>query len=550
MRLRRREKWGMQGRRLCLTAVTAALVSLAGAASASAAPGDATVTLINIDGSAESQPQNLFNANGTLLFGADTTADGFELWRSDGGPVGAGTDMITPQIAPGTQDSNPSGFAMIGETVFFAAGDGFSPIPSDHGRELWKMDPPYTTPVMVKDINTGQGVSSNPDDLTAVGSTLFFQAADVTGDFELWKSIPPYDSDSTSRVKDINQTPTLLTGSFPQELTDVNGTLFFVAAGNGFTNYELWKSDGTDLGTTMVKDINTTDSDSGSNPSGLTNINGTLLFAANDGTTMGDHGIELWKSEGPDYDAASTQLVEDIAPGGGASSDPQELTKVNGTLFFHGSDAGADFELYKSESPFTSATKINVNPTGSSDPSQLVKIGGQLFFEAGDGVHGGELWKSNGGTVGSGTHLVADINPMASSFPADITGVAGQAFFRANDGVAGQELWKSATPFTSATRVADIQPGPAGSIPEFLTDVNGTLFFRANDGVTGGRELFKATIEGPPPPPPPPTTTPTTPTPLAAPVPAPAAKKGCKKKKKAKKGASAAKKKKCKKKKK
>ena len=58
------------------------------------------------------------------------------------------------------------------------------------------------------------------------------------------------------------------------------------------TGDELWKSDGTDGGTVLVKDIRGgTDS---SVPRYLTNVGGTLYFRANDGSS----GHELWKSDG------------------------------------------------------------------------------------------------------------------------------------------------------------------------------------------------------------------------------------------------------------
>ncbi|UCB47510.1 MAG: hypothetical protein JSV25_07760, partial [Spirochaetota bacterium] len=44
---------------------------------------------------------------------------------------------------------------------------------------------------------------------------------------------------------------------------------------------ELWKSDDTDTGTIMVKDIY--NGSIGSEPWHLTNVNGTLFFDANDG---------------------------------------------------------------------------------------------------------------------------------------------------------------------------------------------------------------------------------------------------------------------------
>src|SRR5262249_38426096 len=49
-------------------------------------------------------------------------------------------------------------------------------------------------------------------------------------------------------VKDVNA---VTVGSFPTELTDVNGTVFFVAT--DATGRNLWKSDGTEAGTELVK---------------------------------------------------------------------------------------------------------------------------------------------------------------------------------------------------------------------------------------------------------------------------------------------------------
>ena len=74
-------------------------------------------------------------------------------------------------------------------------------------------------------------------------------------------------------------------------LLDVNGTLFFTAD-DGMHGTELWKSDGTAAGTTLVKDIYpgiawdvTTATQASSYPSNLTNVNGTLFFTADDGST-------------------------------------------------------------------------------------------------------------------------------------------------------------------------------------------------------------------------------------------------------------------------
>src|SRR5216110_3545184 len=183
-------------------------------------------------------------------------------------------------------------------------------------------------PYLVKDINTATDDSS-PDGLTDVNGTLFFVASDPTNGRELWKSDGT--AAGTVLVKDINPGPG---DSSPDGLTDVNGTLFFVASdANGC---ELWKSDGTAAVTVLVKDINPGPGDS--SPDGLTNVNGTLFFAAFDPTT----GRELWKSDGT---AAGTVLVGDINPGPD-SSNPHELTAVGGRLFFAASEPNTGTELW------------------------------------------------------------------------------------------------------------------------------------------------------------------------------------------------------------
>jgi ELWxxDGT repeat protein len=53
---------------------------------------------------------------------------GEELWKSDGT---AANTVLVKDIRPGPTGSNPAFFAVLGNSLFFAADDG------EHGYELW-----------------------------------------------------------------------------------------------------------------------------------------------------------------------------------------------------------------------------------------------------------------------------------------------------------------------------------------------------------------------------------------------------------------------------
>jgi ELWxxDGT repeat protein len=232
----------------------------------------------------------------------------------------------------------------------------------------------------------------------------------------------------------------------------------------------------------MVADINP--GANSSNPQNLVAIGSTIFFTADDGT----HGVELWKCDGT---TAGTTMVKDIVPG--AYYSPSNLTDVNGTLFF-----AAGGGLWKSDGTAAGTMMVIFPQSGDYNlyPSALTNVNGTLYFSAWDVINGRELWKSDG--TAAGTMMVKDIFPgystpnPYSSYPSALTNVNGTLFFTANDGVSGWELWKSDGTAAGTNLVRDINPGYASSDPDSMTNVNGTLFFTANDGVTG-RSCGRAT---------------------------------------------------------
>lgn len=327
-----------------------------------------------------------------------------------------------------------------------------------------------------------------------------------TGDWQL-----EYSSEAALAMNGILDAATL--GSLTVELAEtypdyennwaiaMGGVLYYVDD-DGSSGKELWRSDGTAAGTHMLVDIN--EGSLGSDPAELTVLDGFLYFRASDGKAAGDHGSELWRSDGT---TAGTEMVKDINDGN-QDGNPEELTVVDGLLYFRASDGTGGgrhgVELWVHD-PATGATKMvkDINPgTLSSNPTELTEAGGKLFFVANDGKgplgQGNELWTSDG-TAG-GTQIVFDINPgLGDSDPTGFTEVNGILYFRASDGTSagahGVELWRSdgtvGVPWDGSAAglgtglVMDINAGNKDSDPQELTDVDGMLVFRATDGDYG-----------------------------------------------------------------
>ena len=138
------------------------------------------------------------------------------------------------------------------------------------------------------------------------------------------------------------------------------------------------------------------------------------------------------------------------------------------TLYFNGDDSTHGFELWKTNGA-TSTMVADIYPgAGSSDPYDLTNVNGTIFFTANDGTHGIELWKSDGTTAG--TTLVADIDPGPdSSTPEDLVADNGALYFFASNGTSNQLYTSNGQ--TSGT--VPITTFAAGSDLEYLSDVNG-----------------------------------------------------------------------------
>ncbi|MEM9304218.1 MAG: ELWxxDGT repeat protein, partial [Pseudomonadota bacterium] len=238
----------------------------------------------------------------------------------------------------------------------------------------------------------------------------------------------------------------------------------------------------------------------GSLPDDFLAVGGRLYFTAFE--SIDPVNNELWVTRG---DTGSTQLVFDF-PG---SSNPDELTAIDDTVYFAASDAVRGRELWRTNGAGATLVR-DINPGSfASSPRGLKAVGSQLFFTANDGVNGRELWRLD--TTSGATNLVADITPGDGStvfFSNPTAGpnfaaVGDQLFFVADDGVHGRELWRSDGTAAGTRLVRDIQPGAGSGLRFSLEPVvaapvldmialdDDRLLFAADDGSSGG-ELWSS----------------------------------------------------------
>jgi|CXWL01.1.fsa_nt_gi ELWxxDGT repeat protein len=413
-----------------------------------------------------------------LITAACDAANGCEPWRSDGTAIGT---FRLRDVFAGASSSDPFGFVKLGLFVYFLADDGVN------GRELWKTDGSLAGTVLVKDINPGIA-DSDISSLVATPTKLIFQATSTVGS-GLWTSDGT--TVNTVHVSAIGiDTTGTHTDSKPPYAVALGETVIF--CGNDpstpTVRQELYKTDGTGPGTTLLADIAATALVDGS-PTQLTLAGSTVYFTAFEDDTI---GRSLWRTNGT---PGGTVQVEDIDPLASFSS-VVELTPLGatGSVLFRGVGATAaeSHELWISNGTAAGTQLLlDIDPVDESFPRNLVAVGSKVFFAAQTALTGLELWVSDG-TVG-GTAPVDDLEDGAGGSGLQrLRSALGRVFFAGNDGIAGSELWTSlaSTP-TSATLVADVHQVGKGSKPQSLAALGAAVLFSADDGING-RELWKS----------------------------------------------------------
>ena len=444
-------------------------------------------------GSNGSSPQYFTKLGDVAYFVANDGINGYELWKSDGTTDGT---VLVKDINQGADSSgflNPVGF---GNLLLFA---GYT---QANGYELWKTDGTPGGTQMVYEFEPGVP-SGQPSNMTVYNGWVYFQAFTSTTGGELWRTDGT--AANTTLVKDLvpgTSGPYVLNG-FPEQLTVMNGKLLF-SAFSGTAGRELWSSDGTAANTLPLGDFNTTPYGGQTedfSPRSFMVLGSRAIF---NGTGTGT-GSELWVTDGT---AAGTTLLKDLYPGdsGGYpnSSNPVGLTLIDGKVYFFAYVGATGYEPW-----VTDGTEAGTIPLGDLNPGagssradnagsciscptpqhEFSEYGDKVLFVAAGSGNGVEPWVTDG--TAAGTHILYDLAVGSSSsmvgsginyaFDNDDSRswfaiLNGRALFAANNGQTGVELWalssspgspRSVTvaPSTNSVTVSWLAPTDSGASP-------------------------------------------------------------------------------------
>ncbi|HEX2162597.1 MAG TPA: ELWxxDGT repeat protein [Thermoanaerobaculia bacterium] len=478
-----------------------------------------TVMLADLEsGPRSSIPAIFVAAGGRLYFASDGDGVGREIFWTDGEIV-----ELLADFAPGLDSSGAQPIAeLAGELLFAAQAGGL-------GTELWKTDGTVAGTVLVRDLLPGPpgGLDGFAQfwPATVAGGSLYFAADDPALGIELWRTDGT--ESGTRLVEDVWPGPEW--GVFPlfrvARPVDLGGRLFFFPA-HPELGTEPWISDGSDAGTSVVRDIFHVTSSAPSvaflERSVPVDASGRMYFAVRDV----EEGVnQAWTSRGT---PGSTRRV-DLPPTEETSFGYNEPVATLGRRLFGSTHTAADQELWitsedgavgshlatvlQAAGPHASLAgrayfrveeeigwrlwASDGTPSGTGSVADLavgsapVAFGDRLFFSA-ESDEGVELWATDG--LPGGTAVFADVEPgPGSSHPLHLTVSGEQLFFAARTEDRGLELWVTDGERTSP--LPEVLPGAVSGVIEHpgpprgstLLAVPGGVFFLGNEGI-GGEE--------------------------------------------------------------
>jgi|GEM_PF-5850059 len=405
-----------------------------------------------------------FTAFENKLFFRVDNGEGDALWVTDGTPEG--TVKIKNFIQSNDAYRYPANMMVINDKLFFRFGEG------SVANELWTTDGTEASTVRLLKIETSDAPLM--DNFTAIGNKIFFR---LNSDLWVTNGTP---SNTFPLCKILgNWSP-----QFGNEKNVVvyNNLLFFAGVSNN-GDVDLWRSDGTLVGTYALKD---------SNPTGnfevwnFIIINDLLYFKAN----HPDYGINIWVSDGTPQNTRKLgnvpYKIEDFG---------KELISFQNKIYFVGTGLNTYRLLWVTDGTDAGTTlfkKLTQNDV--AEPHSYFAHKNKLFFWAKKDVDnftiGYVLWVTDG--TPENTFVVKDFLGNFNASPGFIE--VGEHLFvlaKEYDNSYERSLWYTdGTPETTRLMKPDGAPyseiAPDARFIKYKNSLIYTAFYE--DGI--GNELY------------------------------------------------------------
>ncbi len=312
---------------------------------------------------------------------------------------------------------------------------------------------------LVLDINRETTLSSLgvPEIAAGSESVLFSGCTDESG-CELWTTngTPA----GTTMLADLMPGPA---SSSPTGFARVGTYTLFWGFG-GALDRELWRTDGTPEGTAKLWPL--PNHIFGSQPLRFVEAGGIHYFTSR----VGDGRAILWRTDGT---AEGTNFVANgidgaFMPEGGL------YVGVKDTLFFNALGG-----IWKTDGTRNGTVSVIPNP---GRVLAMTDCGGRLAFLA-DGIYPDRfLWISDGTT--SGSHVIKTWEGREGDF--GLLPLGGLLYFSACEPATGCELWQTDGTAMGTSLAADVYPGMNGGYPRAFVAAGGRLFFlgeRSGSGI-------------------------------------------------------------------
>lgn len=314
-----------------------------------------------------------------------------------------------------------------------------------------------------------------PGRLTASGDHLFFISADDNTSNGLWRT-----NGLVSETEPIGSTHEI---SGARSLIDYNGSLFFLCHTDEY-GIELWKTSGNGQNASLVKDLNPGDG-------GIINNNDLHYIAATtEGVifTCNFNGPQVWFSDGTDE--GTTLLLDEC--------DAVHLFEWKNEVYFYQTNPPSGLYKTNGTPATKTLIKNNATPVYINNFYQnLASTEDYIFFinisYDGNGIGTGELWKSDGSPGGTEKVIALEEKTFGGT-QRRLWGNSNILFFVGYQDATGAEPWISDGTSGGTILLSDISGGDRSSFPKYFTESNGMVYFIANkqlyktDGTRQGTE--------------------------------------------------------------